>query len=187
MWDFNWHLSRLPSGAGQRGLLGCCVLGSQAPRAAIDAGHPYWKSKGLPGVQPCSCSPSLPGSSAAGFGVGSPEVLRSTQCQLQHVLASRSPLHVVLGWALQTGGFYEGENLQILAIFVKLSVVCFKQQCLCSCKELSCASSSQITRYLPWPWALPGPGLMPLPSWGVQTQRGLRCVLRRYLGPHPNL
>ena len=26
--DFNWHLSRLPSGAGQRGLLGCCVLGS---------------------------------------------------------------------------------------------------------------------------------------------------------------
>lgn len=78
LWDFNWHLSRLPSSAGQRGLLGCCVLGSRAPQAATDAGHPHWKSKGLPGVQPCSCGPSLPGSSAAGFVVGSPEVLWSS-------------------------------------------------------------------------------------------------------------
>ena len=43
---------------------------------------------------------------------------------------------MVLGWALQTGRFYEGENLQILAIFVKLSVVCFKQQWLCSYKGI---------------------------------------------------
>lgn len=27
-WVFNWHLSPLPSGTRQRGLLGCCVLGS---------------------------------------------------------------------------------------------------------------------------------------------------------------
>lgn len=75
LWDFNWHLSWLPSGAGQRGLLGRCVLASRVPRAATDTGHPYWKSKGLPGVQPCSSGPSLPRGSAAGFGVGSPQVL----------------------------------------------------------------------------------------------------------------
>lgn len=28
LWVFNWHLSRLPSGTGQRVLLGCCVPGS---------------------------------------------------------------------------------------------------------------------------------------------------------------
>ena len=92
---------------------------------------------------------------------------------------------MLLGWALQMGGFYK-ENLRILAIFVKLWSVLNNSGSV-PIRELACASTSQITRYLPWPWALPGVGLMPLPRWGVQTQRGLRCVLRRYLGPHPHL
>lgn len=64
---------------------------------------------------------------------------------------------MVLGWALQMGGFYKKENLQIFAIFVKLSVVCFKQQWLYSYKGIILCFSLQ-NRKVP-PLALG-------PSWG---------------------
>lgn len=63
---------------------------------------------------------------------------------------------------------YKEENLQILAIFVMLSVVHFRQWWPGSRRELS-LQSSQVKRHLPLAQAWTG--LMPLPSWGVQTQR----------------
>ena len=67
---------------------------------------------------------------------------------------------------------YKKENLQILAIFVKMSTVHFQQQWLCSHRELSFPSS------LPWCWAFLR--LADALSLGKQCRHreGLRWVFR---------
>lgn len=87
---------------------------------------------------------------------------------------------------------YKRENLQILAIFVKLSVVRFKQQWLCFHKgvvpirELSFSSSSQDVRHHPWPWALPGAGLRPPPQLGSANSERSEMGLQKVPWPTPS-
>lgn len=53
---------------------------------------------------------------------------------------------------------YKKENVQILVIFVKLSVVPFQQEWLCSHKEVIFPSFSQAMRHPALALALPGTG-----------------------------
>lgn len=154
LWVFKWHLSWLPSGAGWRGLLGCCVLGCRGPGLPpLPAGLTGNPRASLSVQLRCLAAPLSLRTVQLGSGVLFGVVWSSQYRPGSNKLGKQET-------AARAGSvctrIHKKENLQTLAIFVKMSMDYFQQRWLCSYRELSFPSSLPWSR-ASWGWLMPPP------------------------------